>query len=85
MSAAVHPQFVTEQQLTNILAAWGQDTTAPVKREQRVITWPRSAGVECECARIVATERRSEYGKRLYSIELGSVDQIFGVVRDTLQ
>lgn len=85
MSAAVYPQFVTKQQLTSILAAWGQDTTPPGKREQRVITWPRSAGAECECARIVATERRSEYGKQLYSIELGSVDQVFGVVPDTLQ
>jgi hypothetical protein len=85
MSFNLRPQFVTQQQLTSILAAWGQDTTPPAKREQRVITWPSSADVECECARVIATGRRSEYGKRLYSIELGSVEQIFGVVQDTLQ
>lgn len=77
MSAAIHPQLVTKQQLLNILAAWEQEPTLPTAREQCVIVWPSSADTECECARITKTARTSDYGQRLYAIEMGSVAELF--------
>lgn len=69
----------TKDQLIKILRSWEVDETLPTRNDSRVIVWPTSADVECECAKAEWTDTRSDYGKRLYRLTMGSTIHVIGM------
>lgn len=75
--------LVTKQQLQNILAAWdvAPPREVPKKGSKMVICWPK--GTVPEAATVEWTNLKSEYGERLYRIEMGSVEEVFAGTAQT--
>lgn len=53
----------TKAQTQNILRAWGVDCDVPAKGKQEFVVWPG------EYAIVSWTDKKSDYGDRLYGIE----------------
>lgn len=57
-------QLVTKTQLETIMTAWATAAEVPAKGKKVFVCWPNK-----EHAEITYTDKRSEYGQRLYRIE----------------
>lgn len=73
--------FVTKEQLIQILAAWESDKKIPKKGEQIIICWP--VGTNPDTAIIKWSDKKSDYGDRLYSILLGMSSDIWEHLRES--
>ncbi len=65
MFKKISEYLVTKQQLETIIKVWGTDAKIPSKGTKEIVSWPYIQ----EFAELAYTDKISDYGKRLYSIE----------------
>ena len=65
----------TRDQLQHIMSGWECTEPIPKKGQQVLVCWPKP--VEPNTAVITMTDRKSDYGKRLYKVRMGMDYEVF--------
>jgi|LakMenEpi03Aug12_release.lakeMendotaPanAssembly.Ray.scaffolds.fasta_scaffold641892_2 hypothetical protein len=67
----------TKDQLQAIMSSWGCTESVPKKGQQVFVVWP--VDVQPNTAVITMTDKKSDYGKRLYLVVMGMAEEVFPV------